>query len=497
MPRNWLLFTLALTPPIAESLLVSHSCGPLGVAFALQQRQRWPSRGSATVPTTTCSASRRLQRLRSVNNGETELDQVLENGDLQSAIRLLQERANYRELNRTQWDRIFAAIEERTAHADENTENLRLLAEFPIQSAARQEMTELYNVLRQQNHLTLFGAIDVKKPLAAGSHNVPPSLLEQILDLPMSALTPKPTNTLLLAGGAVALLEAAVAAFTGIPLNVLAFLTVLIAVVDRLFVNGAVLESLLKILSPGTQAKIVRHEAGHFLAAYLLGCPVEGIVLSAWAALQDRRFGTRQVSAGTSFFDPQLSQQINTQSRVTRSSIDRYSIIVMAGIAAEADFYGRADGGAGDEMALVAFLSQLNAGSKGKTWNSDSIRNQARWGALQAVLLLRHYKEAYAALVDALERGGTLGDCIYAIERAARESNLDVMSRPLGWIVEDLTQPSWTTEDPTRQAINSGEPLLVNKPFDEDKSLEELKEYRDQIEQKLKTIEERLKEIED
>jgi hypothetical protein len=279
------------------------------------------------------------------------------------------------------------------------------------------------------------------------------------------------------------------------------------------------------------------------LTAYLLGCPVEGIVTSAWAALADKRFGARMVSAGTSFFDPALSREINTTpSSVTRASIDRYSIIVMAGIAAEAIAYQRADGGAGDEMALIAFLSQLGGAQQQRgrmttpstkttrVWNGDKIRNQARWGAMQAVLLLREYKPAYDALVDALERGGSLGDCIYAIEKAARENNLTPISRPLGWIVQDKEgTPLWTTTPPPTAAIDMAPAQgassasitpdtsaiaaasttistagadtavvpTVPRKFDQDESIKALQQYRIQVEEKLRTIEEQLKELED
>jgi hypothetical protein len=355
----------------------------------------------------------------------------------------------------------------------------------------------------------------------------------------MSSLTPRPTNTLLLAGIALAALEFWASSAFAISINLLTFATVSLVLLDRVAANGAVVESLLKVLQPGTQRKVVQHEAGHFLAAYLLGCPVEGVVLSAWAALRDGRFAGRQVSAGTSFYDPQLSEQMNGgRGRVTRSSVDRYSVIVMAGIAAEADQNGRADGGAGDELALVAFLSQLNAASSSSspsmyrlptastsppTWNYDSIRNQARWGAMQGVLLFRRYRPAYEALVDAMERGGSLGDCVYAIEKAARDHNLQPLSGPLGYIVEDPAFPgmvSWSnatsSEGSAAGAVNGGpslDAMLVNgsrrgssvreaaplardvPAMDEQQSLQKLGEIRSQVEERLRAIEDRLKQV--
>ncbi|KAL7560873.1 hypothetical protein ACA910_008160 [Epithemia clementina (nom. ined.)] len=442
-------------------------------------------------------------------------------------------------LSRSQWKLIFDLIEERTANAQENdSENLRALvaAEFPATSAARDEMTDMYQTLKERGHLTLFGAVQSQQPLAAGSsHNVPPTLLESILDLPMKALTPQPTNSLLIAGTFVALVEGILSLALGIPMTTLFLASLFLATCDRLFLNGATFESFLKIFSPGVQEKILRHEAGHFLAAYLLGCPVEGIVLSAWAALKDKRFGLRsQVSAGTSFFDPELSQQINTRQSVTKSAVDRYSIIVMAGIAAEADNYGRADGGAGDEMSLIAFLSQLNFGAAAsnnknqKKWDSESIRNQARWGALQAVLMLREYKPAYDALVDALERGGTLGDCIYAIEKAARKHNLKPMQHPLGYIEEQ--EGPFSTKEVVWKPYNEGEDVnglreqyaawkslsnnnnsnnngsssrttattipSATEPMDEETMAKTLQQYRSQVEAKLRDVEQRLGELE-
>mmetsp|Transcript_35415 Transcript_35415/g.52861 ORF Transcript_35415/g.52861 Transcript_35415/m.52861 type:complete len:567 (-) Transcript_35415:327-2027(-) len=426
-------------------------------------------------------------------------------------------------LTKTLFKTIFDAIETRTAEAEENSINNREVTatnlEYPITSPARTEMANMYSALVDLDHLKVFGAAGNKKRgfvyPASGSKVITPTLLENALGMTMLSLTPKPTNNLLFAGVALALLEGFVSLYTGIDFNFLIFTTVFLAVMDRFLVNGAVFETIMRTLMPEYSKKILRHEAGHFLCAYLLGCPVEGCVLSSWAALQDTRFGGRStsVSAGTSFFDPELSDQMNGLKPLSRDSIDRYSVIVMGGIAAEAMNFGRADGGAGDEMALIQFLSSISPkGGGAAAWDAERIRNQARWGAMQAVLLLRHYSECYDALVDALERGGDLGDCIYAIEEAAKKSGKTPLVEPLGYVLDKGLYGEWTSSKPV--SLQEGETKVITDGTssssvlnidskekgdgNDDLASSEafLKEYRKMMEDKLTDIDKRLEDIE-
>lgn len=443
---------------------------------------------------------------------DEEFDKLLEGGDFKKAIDFFAIHSNSITMSKDRFTNIFDAIEERTKHAEENDINKRLAdesminlgaMEYPPISPARSEMTEMYALLKKNGSLTAFGAASNNNYPAQGSKTVTPILLEQITNLSMTSLTPKPTNTLLVAGVVLSVLEGILSFATGIDLNFLFFLTLFLLFFDKLTVNGAVFETANRIIMPDFNNKVLRHEAGHFLCAYLLGCPVEGFVLSTWAALNDPRFGGKRttVNAGTSFFDPNLSDEINGRKPLTRSSVDRYTIIVMGGIAAESLNFGGADGGAGDEMALVSFLTNLNPKSGGAmSWNIDSIKNQARWGALQAVLLLREYSDCYDALVDALERGGDLGDCVYAIENAAKEKGLPTIAeKPLGYIVDQgafgefvTTAPENTKPTPTATSTTEKETKLDSSLEDEVVSLEELKR---QMQKKLEDIDSKLDQL--
>ena len=119
---------------------------------------------------------------------------------------------------------------------------------------------------------------------------------------------------------------------------------------------------------------------------------------------------------------------------------------------------------------------------------------------MQSVLILKEYKECYDALVDALERGGSLGDCIYAIENAGREYNKEPLRIPLGYISEEGENEIWSKVIPNNNVAAAAgtemsESTVISskqETINADQSLETLREYKETITNKLKDIEEKL-----
>ena len=114
--------------------------------------------------------------------------------------------------------------------------------------------------------------------------------------------------------------------------------------------------------------------------------------------------------AGTIYYDTKLGDEI-ANNKVTRTSLNRMSVITMAGIAAEALRFDKAEGGIVDEQQLISFFTSIQP-----PWNLLRIQGQARWAVLQAILLIKEHEKSFNALVQALSEGKSMGDCIYAIE---------------------------------------------------------------------------------
>ncbi|MFB2938130.1 ATP-dependent Zn protease [Aerosakkonemataceae cyanobacterium BLCC-F154] len=157
--------------------------------------------------------------------------------------------------------------------------------------------------------------------------------------------------------------------------------------------------------SPEYRARIVRHEAGHFLVATLLEIPISGYSLSAWSALQEGHPGR----GGVRFTDRELASQL--QKGILSSQLfHRYGTIWMAGIAAEVLVYGNASGGAEDREKLGITLTQL--GNSGLNY-----AQQERYFILQARTLLQSNWAAYEALVTAMEKRESVAVCQQIIQQ--------------------------------------------------------------------------------
>jgi len=310
--------------------------------------------------------------------------------------------------------RSFAQMQRRppSAAADAAADAAQAAMLDEQQEQQQRQLQLVYDSLRREGALRGYGSVSSISLLpAADVREVSTEEQLRLTGLPTASFAPRTGSSAadLVAGAGSALLISVVSDQLGLDVRLSIGVVFLAFVLDRILLRGAVLESATRLLKPGYAATVRKHEAGHFLVAYLLGCPIEACLLDVWSAARDNRFAG---AAGTVFFDPELGKAL-AQGSITREIIDRYSVVVMAGIAAEAATNGKAEGGQADELALIQLLGSLGGG---KSWDLPRVRNQARWAASQALLLLREHNVAYQALCDALSRGEGVGASIAAIE---------------------------------------------------------------------------------
>ena len=151
--------------------------------------------------------------------------------------------------------------------------------------------------------------------------------------------------------------------------------------------------------SPEHRARVVRHEAGHFLVAYLLEIRIASYALTAWEAFRQGQPG----QGGVTFDDRELASQLQ-QGILSAHLLNRYGTLWMAGIAAETLVYGNAEGGAEDREKLAIVLTQLGH-------PTISYQQQERSFTLQARTLLQANWASYQALVVAMEQRASIEEC--------------------------------------------------------------------------------------
>ncbi|KAK6287439.1 hypothetical protein POUND7_013618 [Theobroma cacao] len=151
---------------------------------------------------------------------------------------------------------------------------------------------------------------------------------------------------------------------------------------------------------PDYQERIARHEAAHFLIAYLLGLPILGYSLD---------IGKEHVN----LIDEKLEKLIYS-GQLDAELLDRLAAVAMAGLAAEGLKYDKVIGQSADLFTLQRFINRSNP-----KLSNDQQQNLTRWAVLFAGSLLKNNKVIYEALMSAMSKKSTVLECIEAIEKAA------------------------------------------------------------------------------
>ncbi|KAG7595363.1 Peptidase M41-like [Arabidopsis thaliana x Arabidopsis arenosa] len=268
-----------------------------------------------------------------------------------------------------------------------------------------------FRFLKERGLLANFGKFS--SIVLEGTREVTPTVLKSATGLEVTKLSPKKWG---LSGGS----SIALAAFLGgvsyllsQEIDVRPNLAVILglAYMDSVFLGGTCLAQV-SCYWPPHKRRIVVHEAGHLLVAYLMGCPIRGVILDPIVAMQ---MGV-QGQAGTQFWDQKMESEI-AEGRLSGSSFDRYSMVLFAGIAAEALIYGEAEGGENDENLFRSISVLLEP-----PLSMAQMSNQARWSVLQSYNLLKWHKAAHRAAVEALQVGSPLSIVIRRIEEAMSSS---------------------------------------------------------------------------
>ncbi|XP_039810052.1 uncharacterized protein LOC120673336 isoform X2 [Panicum virgatum] len=162
-------------------------------------------------------------------------------------------------------------------------------------------------------------------------------------------------------------------------------------------VRNLVLDTIGHYLSQKYHNRVIQHEAGHFLVAYLLGVLPKGYTITSLDTLSKQ--GSLNVQAGTAFVDYEFLEEM----------LNKFSCIALAGVATEYLLYGVAEGGLADINKLDGLIKSLGFTQK----KADS---QVRWAVLNTVLLLRCHERARSQLAEAMSSGKSVGTCIEVIE---------------------------------------------------------------------------------
>ncbi|KAL5136025.1 hypothetical protein HKD37_03G008788 [Glycine soja] len=205
-------------------------------------------------------------------------------------------------------------------------------------------------------------------------------------------------------------------------------------------IGGLVVDTIGHSFSQKYHNRVIQHEAGHFLIAYLVGILPRGYTISSLDALQ--KVGSLNIQAGTAFVDFEFQEEVGmclcitvcpsnlaltfvtislydkvNSGKVSATTLNKFSCIALAGVSTEYLIYGFSEGGLDDIRKLDLLL-------KGLGFTQKKTDSQVRWSLLNTVLLLRRHEAARGKVAEALSMGKSVGSCIDIIENSIDVSDL-------------------------------------------------------------------------
>lgn len=191
-----------------------------------------------------------------------------------------------------------------------------------------------------------------------------------------------------------------------------ALLSILALFLDQAINKGfgelLVVDSLGRFFSSEYPQRVARHEAGHFLVAYLLGIMPKAYTLSAWEAFS--KYNTMSTQAGTIFLDEAIQREVQS-GKISGKTLDDFVCVALGGIAAEYVSYGQANGGMSDLLQLEALFGALK-------FDQQQTNVLLRTNVMNTVSILESQRKAHDALVEAMCRGESVGHCVEIIEQS-------------------------------------------------------------------------------
>ncbi|OIP71363.1 MAG: hypothetical protein AUK48_12605 [Oscillatoriales cyanobacterium CG2_30_44_21] len=177
---------------------------------------------------------------------------------------------------------------------------------------------------------------------------------------------------------------------------------------------GAYAQAWLRAQSPQYRERVSYHEAGHFLAAHLLGFKVTnyaiaGIVGRSLGEIINDEFFTG-IEGGVEIEVVEPPSSVNLSANL----LDRYSTVYMAGIAAEQLMLeGATEGGNDDLQKLRKAISHL-----------PHPMTQERWALMNSRNLLNDHRSILVALSQKMLSATSVSDCCQMIDQALKEEEL-------------------------------------------------------------------------